>query len=192
MSNRCLNFAWQQVVPGGQKLVLLALADHADREGVCWPSVDHLASRCGLTRRTVRKAVAALETAGLVAVERRRGPDGRQLSSVFRLVLPGDNSPPDRVKNCHPDGVKKCHPDGVKNFHPDGVKKTTAPGEDFSSPLHYEPSNEPPASAIAEKNNGNNNKKSGNSSGILLADAAADFLRSMQGRSAGKDGDNGD
>ena len=184
MSNRCLNFAWQQVVPGGQKLVLLALADHADREGVCWPSVDHLASRCGLTRRTVRKAVAALETAGLVAVERRRGPDGRQLSSVFRLVLPGDNSPPDRVKNCHPDGVTNCHSDGVTN--------STQPGDNLSSPLHYEPSNEPPASAIAEKNNGNNNKKSGNSSGILLADAAADFLRSMQGRSAGKDGDNGD
>ena len=34
------------------RLVLLALADHADADGKCWPSYARLMSMTGLSRRT--------------------------------------------------------------------------------------------------------------------------------------------
>ena len=43
-----MNWAWQQLLKPVPKLVLMALADAADDEGVCWPSVATLASKVGV------------------------------------------------------------------------------------------------------------------------------------------------
>ena len=47
-----------------QKLVLLALADHADDAGLCWPSVATISERTGLSESTTRRAIAELEKLG--------------------------------------------------------------------------------------------------------------------------------
>jgi DNA-binding MarR family transcriptional regulator len=80
-------WAWAQPVSGNRKLVLLALADHADREGVCWPGLRGLADKCGIGERAVKAHTQALEVAGYLKRERRRGERGAYRSNLYRLSL---------------------------------------------------------------------------------------------------------
>lgn len=59
--------AWSVQVPPSEKLVLLALADHAgDETFSCWPSLTHLAKKTGLNRRTVTRLIGSLERQMLI------------------------------------------------------------------------------------------------------------------------------
>lgn len=49
------------------KLVAVVLADHADREGLCWPSYRKISERTGMDDRTVRRHVKALIDMGVVS-----------------------------------------------------------------------------------------------------------------------------
>lgn len=64
------------------KLVYVALALYADREGQAHPSVARLCADTGLTRRPVQGALAELEAVGAVDRE-SRFQDGRQTSNVY-------------------------------------------------------------------------------------------------------------
>ncbi|WP_372809130.1 helix-turn-helix domain-containing protein, partial [Pontiella sp.] len=55
-----------------EKLVLLALADHADDEGVCWPSQEKLSDKTGITRTRVSRLVHSLKQRGLIQIEARK------------------------------------------------------------------------------------------------------------------------
>jgi DNA-binding IclR family transcriptional regulator len=66
-------------------LVLLALANHADDAGHCWPSVERIAHLSRCSGRTVQRQLTELETAGLV-VRELGGGSGH--TSRYR-VLPG-------------------------------------------------------------------------------------------------------
>lgn len=86
MSIPVLNWAWGQ--PGldpSSKLVLLSLADHANDDGESWPSLERLSERTGRDRRTVQRAVAALEARGLVEREPAKGVR----STRYRLLVQG-------------------------------------------------------------------------------------------------------
>ena len=70
MSIMQMVLAWKvRDVSGTDKLVLLALADWANDEGLCWPSLDTLAEKSSLNRRTVMNAIGRLENAGLIRRE---------------------------------------------------------------------------------------------------------------------------
>ena len=56
-----MTWAWQGPLPPGLKIVLLALADIADDEGVCWPGHRLLATKCSVTIRTVQRTIASLK-----------------------------------------------------------------------------------------------------------------------------------
>ncbi len=59
----------------------------ADRQsGYAWPSVRTIAEATGMSENTVRVAIAALEQAGALRVERRRGDDGKDLTNRYRLL----------------------------------------------------------------------------------------------------------
>lgn len=110
-------------VRGLGRLVFLALADHADAQGRCWPSVGQLARKCACSERTVRRQLAQLQRRGLLAVERRHKAHGGTDTSVYRL-FPG---PPEGGTSCHPEERTSCHP-----------------GDDKHDPLYIEePSREP-------------------------------------------------
>lgn len=74
-----------------QKLVLISLADQANDDGVCWPSVKLMTVRTCLSERAVQAAVASLINLGLL--ERHERP-GR--SSYF-TVTPAGYAPPQDV-----------------------------------------------------------------------------------------------
>lgn len=88
MSVKAISWAWDQPTSNaGQKLVLLALADHAGEDFTCYPSSGRLAEKTGLGPGTVRRYIDALEAAGIVEkVERRRRSDGTLGTWVYRLV----------------------------------------------------------------------------------------------------------
>jgi hypothetical protein len=66
-------------------LTLLALADYADENGQCWPSIEQLATRCRLSKRQVQRNLITLEESGeLFKVERG---SGRGRTSNYRLNL---------------------------------------------------------------------------------------------------------
>lgn len=62
-----------QGMSGPQKAVLISLADNANDEGVCWPSVARISERTCLAERTVQTAIKWLGQVGLLSVRERMG-----------------------------------------------------------------------------------------------------------------------
>lgn len=87
MSVHATQWALAQSASPSARIVLIALADYADAEGVCFPSVDALSEKSGVSPRTVKRAIAALSEAGLVRREDRRARGGRFIANVYRLAL---------------------------------------------------------------------------------------------------------
>lgn len=68
MSITALNWAFRLHLPSSQKAVLIALADHASNEDAsCYPSNARIQLWTGLSERTVRSALRALQTAKLIS-----------------------------------------------------------------------------------------------------------------------------
>ncbi len=87
-----MNWAWRQTLPSTQKFVLLALADMADDDGVCWPSISTLAKRCAMSTRTVRRTLQDLIKTDLLQCEPRYRGDGSTTSNRYVLNLRGDDT----------------------------------------------------------------------------------------------------
>ena len=89
MGKAARDWAYTADIRAPAKPVLVALSEHADDSGRCWPSLSRLADMTGYDVRTVRRAVRALEKCRLISVEHRPGQ-----SPVFGLKL---STTPDRV-----------------------------------------------------------------------------------------------
>ncbi|RPO48251.1 helix-turn-helix domain-containing protein [Pseudomonas aeruginosa] len=100
MSTIIMSACWPlQGMSPAQKAVLISLADQANDQGVCWPAVDSIATRCCLSKRAVQQAIKWLRGAGIVSVEERQG------RSTMYSVTPAAYAPPQEM---HPSS--KCTP----------------------------------------------------------------------------------
>lgn len=99
------------------QLVAGILADYADRNGEnCRPRVATIAAEARLNKRTVQRALAALEQRALIERDARGG----RRATRYRLVLPveqageqaGDSAAGDDegVSPVSPQGCQPCHP----------------------------------------------------------------------------------
>lgn len=68
-----------------EKLILLFLSSMANEEGTCYPSVQLLATYCGVSTRTVQRAIKRFEASNLLKVTTRRRPGGLQSSNCYHL-----------------------------------------------------------------------------------------------------------
>ena len=83
MSVRATEWARGQRTGSPTAHALLAyLAERANDEGECWPSVDLIADETELGRRTVIRQIAALEAGGFLAVIRSRRGNRYRLAVV--------------------------------------------------------------------------------------------------------------
>lgn len=90
MSVRVSAWAWElECASSGEKLVLLALADHAGDDGTCIPSTGRLSEKTGIGNSTVRKHLDALEERGVLSRRRRRRKDGKLGGYTYRLNWDG-------------------------------------------------------------------------------------------------------
>ena len=69
-----------------RKLILIKLADHANDDGMCWPSYQHIADQCEVSRTTVKNHIRELEKDGYLIREFRK--DGKMNhSNMFHLTI---------------------------------------------------------------------------------------------------------
>jgi hypothetical protein len=68
-----LTKCWPLPLPAAEKLVLISLADQANDEGICWPSIESLMRRTGLSERAVRNNLRNLEADRLLRTSARKG-----------------------------------------------------------------------------------------------------------------------
>jgi len=123
-----------------QRFVLLALSDHANDKNECWPSVEVLAKKTGMTTRSIINQLNFLEMKSWVNVDRKMGRVNRYL-----LAIP--------MKDVHPCKTFTRETDSllpVKDVHAYPCKTFTQPVKDVH-PNHKESSLEPIIESLVEK-----------------------------------------
>ncbi len=86
-----MTVVWELDLPDSEKLALLALADNANDEGYCWPSMATLARKCSKSDRTVQRSIQSLEEKGHLTREERPG------KGVLYRIHPRQDVTPDTV-----------------------------------------------------------------------------------------------
>lgn len=72
-------------LPHRARSVYMYLCDRSDAERKCWPSVKRISADLKLSRRTVQRALADLEKAGLVARNSRNRDNGGRTSNLYTM-----------------------------------------------------------------------------------------------------------
>jgi hypothetical protein len=70
VSIRLMSQVWALDLTQQKKIILLALADHADDEGYCFPSIRRVAWKTGYSRRSVQRIIRSLEESEIVHVSK--------------------------------------------------------------------------------------------------------------------------
>jgi hypothetical protein len=137
MSFEATRWAWTADVEPCAKLVLLALADHADASGLCWPSLDRLMVLTGRQRRTVTRALDDLDTAGLIHRERSTGRRVTKYRLALDVVEQGRHVPidDDRTGTSGP-----CSMEPNRDVSARQQGRQRAPTGTSCPPNHQEPS----------------------------------------------------
>ncbi|WP_422674115.1 DnaT-like ssDNA-binding domain-containing protein [Billgrantia antri] len=89
-----MNWAWDVQLSylnerdnkAGRRLLLVALGDNANEEGVCWPAISTLARRCESSTKSVRRWLREFEEYQLLSIQPRRNAAG-QTSNLYQLRL---------------------------------------------------------------------------------------------------------
>lgn len=111
MSIKLMSEIWQHSPAKGTRLLLLlAIADHANDEGIAWPGVESLARKCRMSSRNVQYLLRELEREGSLFVTRREGK-----THLFRVA---GVKPIAGVQPTAPEGEAHCTP-GVKPTAPE-------------------------------------------------------------------------
>ena len=88
MSFQAMAWAVGQKLPTKEKFVLIMMANYADEDGKCWPSMNRLCEDTGMKKDSVIRAIKSLEEMGLAEVERRK-IEGVNLPNIYHLNLRG-------------------------------------------------------------------------------------------------------
>ncbi len=110
MSTRIMSLVWPLQMSAAQKAVLVSLADQANDDGVCWPSVTTLCERTCLSPRSVQRALACLIESGFVAVDQRSGRSTIYRISVSREASYSQPNPRHSVTPVTVSPPSQCHP----------------------------------------------------------------------------------
>ena len=80
-----LTFLYQMNLPHRAIAVYTYIYDRANKNGVCWPSVNKIAGDIKLSPATVRRAVKDLRKAGLLTTAQRYREKGGKSSLLYRI-----------------------------------------------------------------------------------------------------------
>ncbi len=86
MSIKLMTKAWEMDLPQGKKLLLLALCDHANDDGICYPSQEKLMKKCGIGQTTLTNHIKWFEQVGILKRERRQKGRSRK-SDLYEIDL---------------------------------------------------------------------------------------------------------
>lgn len=91
---------------GGELLVLLAIADHANEQRCAWPGIESLAKKTRQSIRHVQRCLKELVKRGELEIVEQAGPYGTNLYKILALpaqVAPSQMSPPPTSTTCRGD-----------------------------------------------------------------------------------------
>lgn len=92
MSVEATRYVWtNSPTRGSERLVLLAIADFADNNGVAYPSKRILAERVRVDESTIRRIIRRLEEAGHLTIRRQ----ANRRTNTYVLPIHGPEPPPD-------------------------------------------------------------------------------------------------
>ncbi len=121
MSLKLLTVVWEKApYKDGALLLLLALADWSDDDGLAWPSVEGLAFKARMGERHARRILRTFEADGFVTVEQRgtqHRPNSYRISVAKLLALPERLYCPPCESDRTPVSVQTGHgspPEGVR------------------------------------------------------------------------------
>ena len=89
MSIRLMSQVWEdtRIESQAELLVLLALADHARDDGLCWPSMRSIAGKARIEERSAQRIIRRLIEKGLVELVSQGGCiDGSNIPNRYRVV----------------------------------------------------------------------------------------------------------
>ena len=70
MSVKAMTYVWENSPYNGNALIVhLALADHCDDQGICWPSQKYLADKCKISVRQIRRIIHQMITENYLFIE---------------------------------------------------------------------------------------------------------------------------
>lgn len=113
MSIKYLTYAFDARVNNPlRKLVLLKLCDNANDDGECWPSFQHIADQCEISRRSAINHIQALVADGYLESE-SRFKSGEQTTNMYtisktKLLCSAGFAPPS--ESPAPPPVQELHP----------------------------------------------------------------------------------
>lgn len=95
MSIQAVGWALDQIdIPARPKLVLVSLANHADKTtGYCWLNAETIAQEAACKPRSVYRFMAALVSNGYVRREKKRGNDGKQRANNYWILFDRVDAP---------------------------------------------------------------------------------------------------
>lgn len=114
---------------GLDRLVLIAIANHAGEDGECWPSIERIAAEANTKPAQARRVLASLEAAGHIERSINAAPDkrmrGDRRTNLYR-ILSG--------------GAQKCPPwiDGGAQSAATGARSAPERGGAERAPNHQE------------------------------------------------------
>ena len=112
-----MNMVWgMEGVTPTEMLLLLALADRANDDNVCWPGQASLAKKCNTTDRTVRRTLKALENKNLLKITHRQGEGEGRKTNIYTLTLEGQ---PDNLSGGATGQIGKATGQSVRGGQPD-------------------------------------------------------------------------
>lgn len=127
-----MSAVWEMDLPAFEKLVLLALADCANDEGLAWPSVATLKRKTNASERTVQRALKSLEAAKILKRDQVPGKGCKYRVTPRHSDTPVTQSPPSERRETpatvtphprHSDTQTVKEPSGTVNDLPNGKSK---------------------------------------------------------------------
>jgi DNA-binding transcriptional regulator YhcF (GntR family) len=101
LSIRLMSQVWEntRIQSQPELLVLLALADHARDDGVCWPSIRTIAAKARVEERSAQRIIRRLIEKGLVEIVAKGGCiDGHNVANRYRVNGGDPVSPHDPMR----------------------------------------------------------------------------------------------
>jgi Helix-turn-helix domain/DnaA N-terminal domain len=131
MSIKIMTAVWELTLPDSEKLALLALADCANDEGWCWPSMATLSRKCSKSDRTLQKAIASLVEKGHLSRDERPGKGVLYRIHPRSDCTPENSSPPKPTTNT-PEAASDNPKRNINSpLPPSGETNTADPGDQY-------------------------------------------------------------
>jgi hypothetical protein len=154
MSIRLMSQVWEdtRIESQAELLVLLALADHARDDGLCWPSMRSIAGKARIEERSAQRIIRRLIEKGLTELVLQGGCiDGCNIPNRYRVIgseprqthgvtegrpgasvsqgLRGDREDKNGVTQGHPNHQKEPLTERITTTHPQAAKKPSQGSE---------------------------------------------------------------